>query len=235
MRGRRRDAHDGRRPVAARLAAILVVASLALALAGCGAVTPAPSGPTALPAGTYTSRGFQPPVTYTVPAGWWNRTDRADFLSLQPVNSDLVGIYLFRDPLPMSQDPTCPTAAEPDVATTSLALAAWIRSLPGLVVSNPRLVEIGGLRGTELDVAIRPDWTASCPFANGVPTVPLFVGADNQLRWVVAGSERLRLSLLDVPGGGTVVVDIDAFDGSFWDDLLAAATPIVRSFVFAAE
>ena len=150
------------------------------------------------------------------------------------MTSDLVGIHLFRDPLPASQDPTCPTAAEPGVGTSSLALAAWIRSLPGLIVSNPRLVEVGGLRGTEIDVAIRSDWTQSCPFANGLPTVPLFVGSDGQLRWVVAGSERLRLSLLDVPGGGTVVVDIDAFDGSLWEDLLAVATPIVQSFVFAA-
>ena len=75
-------------------------------------------------------------------------------------------------------------------------------------------------------------WQASCPFANGLPTVPLFVGQDNQLRWVVAGSERLRLSLLDVPGGGTVVVDIDAFDGSLMDGLLDAASPIVASFQF---
>lgn len=218
-----------------RVAARVAVIVLALALAGCGAgATPAPSLPPALAAGTYTSSAFQPPVTYTIPDGWWNPSDGAAFFSLQPVTSGLVGIYLFRDPLPASQDPTCPTTAEPGVATTSLALAAWIRTLPGLVVSNPRLVEVGGLRGTEIDVAIRSDWTESCPFANGLPTVPLFVGSDGQLRWVVAGSERLRLSLLDVPGGGTVVVDIDAFDGSLWEDLLAAATPIVRSFVFAA-
>ena len=50
---------------------------------------------------------------------------------------------------------------------------------------------------------------------------------------MVAGNERLRLSLLDVPGGGTVVVDIDAFDGTLMDDLLAAATPIVQSLSFA--
>jgi hypothetical protein len=218
---------------AGRLAGILAAV---LVLASCGAAaTPAPSLPPALAAGTYTSGAFQPQVTYTIPDGWWNPSDGAAFFSLQPVTSDLVGIHLFRDPLPASQDPTCPTAAEPGVASTSLALAAWIRSLPGLIVSNPRLVEVGGLRGTEIDVAIRSDWTQSCPFANGLPTVPLFVGSDGQLRWVVAGSERLRLSLLDVPGGGTVVVDIDAFDGSLWEDLLAAATPIVRSFVFAVE
>jgi hypothetical protein len=59
------------------------------------------------------------------------------------------------------------------------------------------------------------------------------VGGDGNLRWVAAGNERLRLSLLDVPGGGTVVVDIDAFDGTLFDELLVAATPIVQSLEFA--
>jgi hypothetical protein len=176
---------------------------------------------------------FSPQVTFTVSDGWWNPSDSPSFFSILPVDSNVVGIYLFRDPLPASQDPTCPQTAEPGVATTSLSLLAWIRALPGLVVGNPRLVTVGGLRGTEIDVAIEAGWTASCPFANGMPTVPLFVGADGQLRWVIAGNERLRLSLLDAPGGGTIVVDIDAFDGSLWDQLLAAATPIVNSFVFA--
>ncbi len=95
------------------------------------------------------------------------------------------------------------------------------------------MVTVGGLRGVELDLALNTGWTASCPFANGVPTVPLFVGGDGNLRWVAAGNERLRLSLLDVPGGGTVVVDIDAFDGTLFDELLVAATPIVQSLEFA--
>ena len=224
-----------RRPsaVARAIAGALV---LALVLAACGAgATPAPSGPAALPAGTHTSRVFRPQVTFTVPDGWWNPSDSAALFSILPVETDVAGIYLFRDPLPASQDPTCPTTAEPGVGTTSLALAAWIRDLPGLIVGNPRLVTVGGLRGTEFDVAIDAGWAASCPFASGVPTVPLFVGQDGRLRWVIAGSERLRLSLLDVPGGGTVVVDIDAFDGSLWEDLLLSATPIVQSFVFAVE
>ena len=69
-------------------------------------------------------------------------------------------------------------------------------------------MEVGGLRGVELDVAIAAGWAASCPFAEGIPTVPLIVGPnpDESFRWVVAGSERLRISILDVPGGGTVKV-----------------------------
>jgi hypothetical protein len=212
---------------------------VAVLVAGCsaapggGAETPAASGPAAMPPGTYVSRAFKPAVTYTVPAGWWTQSDAADYFGLQPVESDLTGIHLFRDPQAASQDPACPTAPEPGVGTLSSELASWIRARPGLAVSNPRMVTVGGLRGVELDVAIADGWTASCPFANGVPAVPLFVGADG-LRWVVAGSERLRLDLLDVPGGGTVVVDVDAFDGTLWDSFVAAATPIVKSLDFAA-
>jgi len=65
--------------------------------------------------------------------------------------------------------------------------------------------------------------------------VPLITSPEAGYNWVVAGSERLRLFLLDVPGDGTVIVDIDAFDGSLIDELIADAMPIVNSFVFATE
>jgi hypothetical protein len=200
---------------------------------GSPAPTPAPSGPPALPAGTYQSRAFQPQVSFTLPDGWWIASDGPAYLALQPVETDLAGIHLFRDPSAMSQDPTCPQTAEPGVGKLSTDLATWIRGRPGFVTSNPRLAEVGGLRGIELDVGIAQTWTTSCPFANGLPAVPLFVSSDG-FRWVVAGSEQLRLTLLDLPGGGTVVVDIDAFDGSLMSDLVTRATPIVRSFEFAA-
>ena len=81
----------------------------------------------------------------------------------------------------------------------------------------------------------RRGWRPSCPFAEGLPTVPLIFQPPDGYRWVVAGSERLRLYLLDIPGGGLVVVDIDAFDGARWEAILEAAGPIVRSFSFATK
>ena len=216
-----------------RVSLILAAVLLAACSGAPAAATPAPTLPPALPPGTYTSAAFQPAVTYTVPNGWRVASDSSDYFALQPVNSEITGIHIFRDPQAASQDPTCPTSPEPGVGTVSLELATWIRGLPGMVASSPRMVTVGGLRGVELDLALNTGWTASCPFANGVPTVPLFVGSNGNMRWVVAGNERLRLSLLDVPGGGTVVVDIDAFDGTLMDELLAAATPIVQSLEFA--
>ncbi len=217
------------RPVALATLAVIV-------LAACNAgSSPAPTGPQPLDPGTYRSQVFQPAVTFTLPAGWWIPSDTSDYLGLMPVSSDIIGVHLFRDPLPASQTLDCPVSPEPGVGTAALAMVTWMRGLPGLVTTNPKPITVGGLQGIEIDLAITDGWTASCPFANGLPTVPLFVGKTNDsFRWVVAGSERLRLSLLDLPsGGGTVVVDLDAFEGSAFEAILTAGSPIVASLSFA--
>ena len=219
------------------LATVLLVAACTGSTGASAAPGSSTSGgpPSSLPAGNYTSRAFAPQVGYTVPDGWSVAGDDTTLFQLVPAGSDVVGIHLFRDPRAASQDPACPDTPEPGVGATALELATWIRRRPGLTVSAPKLVTVGGLRGTELDVEIVPGWTASCSFANGTPTVPLFTGSKTEYRWVVAGSERLRLDLLDVPGGGTVVLDVDAFDGSLFDDFVKVATPIVHSLTFATE
>jgi hypothetical protein len=195
-------------------------------------VAPA-SADTGLPAGEYRSNVFAPPINYTLPSGWRVAADDVDYFALQPVTSDLIGIHVFRSPSAASQEADCPIAPAPLVGSTAKDLVAWIAGRPGLVVGEPVAVSIGGLSGLQVDAAIVDGWTPSCPFADGAPTVPLFVNpSDPNFRWVIGGSERLRLSVLDVPGKGTVVVDIDAFDGSQMDGLLAAATPIVASMRF---
>ena len=215
---------------------VLVVA-MALFVAACGgsAESAAPSGPAASPlaAGTYTSTAFQPAVTFTVPAGWEKPSDTGTYLQIRPVGSEVTGIHLFRDAVAASQDASCPTAAQPGVGAASTEFVAWIRGLKGLAVSTPAMVTVGGLRGVSLDLGIASGWTQSCPFANGLPTVPLLVGKGNDLRWVVAGNEQLRLYVLDLPAGGTVIVDVDAFDGNLIDSLISTAGPIVKSLQFA--
>ncbi len=147
----------------------------------------------------------------------------------------MLGVHLFRGVTAASEAEGCPTEAQPGVGTTSTELVSWIRGREGLVVSSPALVTVGGLRGSSIDVGIADGWTGSCPFANGVPAVPLLVETGTDLRWVVSGGERMRLYLLDLPGGGTLIVDIDDFEGSQIDTLMGAATPIVKSLSFASE
>ncbi|MFI5255368.1 MAG: hypothetical protein ACHQ15_07925 [Candidatus Limnocylindrales bacterium] len=220
----------GRAPIA-----VLLVLALGAACSHAGGSAGATPTPTGLAAGTYTSQAFQPSLTFTVPAGWELAADEPDYLEIRPLGSEVTGIHLFRDPAAASQDASCPESPEPAVGGTSSELSAWIRGRPGFVAGTPLMASVGRLLGVQFDLGIATGWTPSCPFANGSPTVPLFVGAQGGYRWVVAGNERLRLYLLDVPGGGTVVVDIDAFDGTLIDGLLSAATPIVESFVFATS
>jgi len=188
----------------------------------------------ALPAGAYGSTAFRPPVSFTLPDGWQITGDTTDYFALGPVTSDAIGIHVFRSPRAASQAADCPITAEPGVGTTAEDLVDWIRARPGFVTSDPVAVTMGGLAGLQVDVGIVEGWSPSCPFAGGLPTVALFVGsADPGFRWVVAGSERLRLRVLDVPGSGTIVVDIDAFDGSLMDGFLPGATTVVETMRFA--
>ncbi len=216
-----------------RLASLLAASAVVAACGSPASASPAASSIPPLAPGLHASKQFQPAVTFTVPAGWENPADEADYFELRPAGAEAVSLSLFRDPRAASQDATCPTVPEPSVGTLSSDLVTWIRARPGLVVSTPKLVTVGSLRGTELDLAIAPGWKSSCPFANGLPTVPLFVSGASTYRWVIAGTERLRLDLLDLPGGGLVVVDVDAFDGTLIGDFVTAALPIVRSFAFA--
>lgn len=216
---------------------LVLALAAALAAAGCGSSPASPSGPqvSPLPAGTYNSVQFRPRVAFTLPDGWEWPTDAGAYLQVRPAGSDIAGIHLFRDAVAASQDPACPSAAEPGVGTTSTELVAWIRERPGLVVSTPAMATVGGLRGVVIDVGIADGWTASCPFANGAPTVPLINGGGAGYHWIVAGSERMRLYVLDLPGGGNVIVDVDAFDGRVIDELIRQATPIVKSLQFTVE
>ncbi len=213
-----------------------ILAVLLVAACGGAGTTAAPSrlAESPLAAGTHTSTVFQPAVTFTVPDGWVLATDTADYLQLRPAGQEIIGMHLFRGVAAASQDPSCPIAAEPGVGTTSTELVTWMRGLAGLTVSGPAMATVGGLRGVSIDIGIAQARTQSCPFANGLPTVPLIVEPGTGLRWVLAGGERLRMYLLDLPEGGTLIVDIDDFDGAQFDALISAASPIVKGLEFAA-
>jgi hypothetical protein len=214
----------------------IVAVGVALVVAACGggspSAAPASAAPSPLAPGTYTSVAFKPAVTFTVPAGWENPDDQAAYMLVRPLGDDLNGIHFFAAPSALSQAADCPASAEPNVGTSSIELIAWIRSLKGLTVSSPAMATIGGYPATSIDISIAPGWAASCAFANGTPTVPLLFKAPG-LRWVVAGGERLRLYFVDRTGSGLVIVDLDSFDGTGFEGLLAAAAPVVKSLKFA--
>lgn len=213
----------------------LILAGLLLAACGGAAsqATPAPSSAgKVLPAGTYTSLAFTPTVTYTVPDGWEALTDGAGFFQVRPFGSEAASLNVFSNPVAAIQDAACTAAADTTVGKTSTDLVKWISGLPGLTVSTPAMVTIGGLPGQVVDIAIKDGWNQSCPFAGGLPTVPLIDGGTAGYHWVVYGDERMRLYVLDRPDGGTVGIGVDTVDGTVMEQLLSQAAPIVKSMQF---
>ena len=88
-----------------------------------------------------------------------------------------------------------------------------------------------------MDIAASGTYTTVCPndrgtYPEGLPILPLFAGAGSgDLTWFVAGDERMRLYLLDMPGGGNIVISIDAIGGDF-ETLLEVTEPVIDSITF---
>jgi hypothetical protein len=156
-----------------------------------------------LAAGTYSTRSFQPRLTYSVPAGWDNEEDLAgNFLLLPPGakldgvdagTSDYVGVYTQITP-----DPACPT---PSQLATDIPqeMAECIASRSDLVTTAPQPVQLGGLSGFALDVTSAP----------GIDGTSLMVGQPpSEFEHGLGPGLTIRLYLLGFRSG-TLAVEID--------------------------
>jgi len=174
-------------------------------------------------------------LTYAVPDGWSNTVDGPDgYFLTRPGKPDGGGILAFSTALAASQSVSCPGTVEPGVGKTATALANWLTALPGLVTSAPKSITVGGLSGTTVDVSISPSWTRACPYSEGKPYVPLFTNGNptDNFDWGLASGGEMRLFLLDLPDGRTMLIDVESPDASIFDALLADATPVIETFEF---
>ena len=222
------------------IAGLLLGAIGAGALPGItGAASPTPAQPT-----LYTSARFTPRTTVEVPPIWAVTADEAPALTISPLvieegaspqPTEVAGIYLFHDALAASQDPACTSKPDDTVKADAKSLADWVSVRPGLTASRPTAVTIGGLSGWQVDAQIAPTWTTACPFADGSPSVNLLANGDGTIRWVVFGTEKLKLAFLDIPGGGTVTVNRSVNDRTIFDGFVNETQPIVDSMTFATQ
>jgi hypothetical protein len=184
---------------------------------GCG-------GP--LTAGTYTSTGLQPPVTYTLTTPWVNVRDMRFFFVLYPDTpanralaargSSSQSIVILPDPAMVVWEEGCPdgrasAALELDAAGFAEDLASW----NGLSVTEPIPVTLSGLSGRQIDVSLEPGWKGCLPgSAGGLPP------AQTPFRFLV----------LDKPDGKTMMIVLVA--QADFDSFVAEAMPVVESFQF---
>jgi hypothetical protein len=202
--------------------------------------------------GTYTSGLFQAlsssssaytygQFSYAVPAGWENSEDWPGNYTLAKQNAPPnTGIFLLTDVLPHSQVESCSETAAAGVGRTPAAFVDWLRTLPGLVTTEPVAVTIGGHGGFMIDLSVAPDWTQTCPYSDGKPIVSTVVdsrpGPGHDRNIVSPATARYiflaQPDFLASPDGTSLLIDIEAQDQATWDALIADAMPIVESFQF---
>jgi hypothetical protein len=182
---------------------------------------------------------FIPPFVYDIPdeaqIAWDNPEDLPGTFTLHPAGPETDAIFFFRDVRVLS--PGCDPHFDEDIGNASADIAAWLVANPNLTATAPEPVTVGGLAGVLVDIAASGAYATDCPndqdtYPAGVPIVPLFAGAGSgDLTWYVGGTERMRLYLLDLPGGGNLVISIDAIAGDF-DTLLEISLPVIHSIGF---
>jgi hypothetical protein len=102
----------------------------------------------------------------------------------------------------------------------------------GLNTTKAKSVVVGGLSGLTLDVSVAPTWTRKCP-GQSEPTVELFADANGREHdFQVHGDVPMRLFLLDLGDGRTLLIDIFAKDKATWDVLIPEAMPVIQTFQF---
>jgi hypothetical protein len=174
-----------------------------------------------------TTTTFQPSITYTVPDGWVNREDLpGNFLLHLDGDERYLGIY---------HDATAPLECEeapaPGVGQSVEAWSDWLTSHPGLVTTEPQPVNVGGLDGVYIDIALDPEWTVTCPYSEGQPVVPFIIGGGPSfLHHVILPGYEERIYLLNY-NGGNIAIEVGP-EGTSLPEYLELVEPIIDSIEF---
>lgn len=199
-----------------------------------------------LPAGAFETHAFLPIVGYVVPVGWSNTQDTRGQVDLSYLAGGTYrypdgtsfhdGISIFRRPVAESSVSRVPIDG---VGKTARALAQWLDGHVDLDASGLTPVSVGGASGYRITISAPTGPRTSpdhCTADHGEPRCEsLFISDDPaaSFGFGIVGPESAVVYLLDAPSGDTVMVVIDDVDGADRDGLVAAATPIVESIVFA--
>jgi hypothetical protein len=200
-----------------------------------------------LDAGTYKSQYLVPRLdpgassepdfgglTYTVPEGWANSADGDVNLELVPASEmppvaeadRRRSIGVFTQPTAMTQDKPCSDTVLPGVGRTVTDLATWLRSVPGLITTEPTAITVDGHSGLSLEVRLDPAWTKPCDGE----TEPLVTYFNPGI--AVGPDQRERLILVDLGDGDVVAIEVWTRGATTFDAFIPEAMSVIDSFSF---
>jgi hypothetical protein len=187
--------------------------------------------------GEYQTSTFQPQLSYTVPAGWTNFEDLpGNFWLFQQQDSqdgEVGGSYLGIYQNVRAAAINCEEDAQKGVGTTPKDLVAWYQSLPGLTVSEPKPVTVGGLDGLQIDLTLNPD-VDTCRYG-AYTGIPLIIGGGvSELHHVLLKELDLRLVILDWEDGNVTLEVTNVKEQHPAEEFRSLVQPIIDSLEFKA-
>ncbi len=160
------------------------------------------------------TQAFIPQIAYTTPAGWSNMEDLPGNFLLLPPDRDLEGVDAGRvDYLGVYSGATvaaedCSPEPVPGVGVDPDAIVRAISERPGLDVSTPHDVVVGGLEGLTVDIAWAPGTAAGCEVTEDLTIIPLIIGVGPaSLEHAQAPGYLTRLYVLD-NGRSNVIIEV---------------------------
>lgn len=187
--------------------------------------------------GEYRTTTFRPGLGYAVPTDEWTNLEdlpgQVWFYRYEDRRPGLVGwsyFGIYRDVRAAAID--CTEAPQEGVGLTPEELVAWFRSVPGLVVSEPKRVSIGGLEGLQIDLDLEPG-VVTCRYGRHTG-IPLTVRGQNaHLHHVLLHGVDVRLAILAWEDGNIALEITNVRDQHTAAEYRAMTKPIIDSLEFS--
>jgi len=228
--------------------AVLLIGAATLAASGCGgagrdtsathatqssqkqaiAIPPSQSAPVTLVAGVpyFTSR-FHPRLTVTLPHGGWQTgtpetTDSVSFRLLDgPARNAFVSLVR---PTEIA-DPVAGARTAADGKPVPVDFIAWLQRHPRLTAGKPVTVEVGGMRGRQIDVTVRSAPARRPAECGRHACLPLYF--DGKVPVEFAVGDRLRY--LELRGAGRpLLVELSVGPGSQFSTVLPRLEAVLK-------
>jgi hypothetical protein len=208
------------------MAPILVVVLAGCSSSGSALVTASQATQRSTSPPPVRSEGFKEPFTYTLPPGWSLSGTGARYYSFAADHG--MGTELLALSGVVAARSDCSRRPEQGVGSSSDAMTNWLSTNPALDATTPRPITLGSAAGSWLDAALAPDWKRTCP--NGLTLVTRHPDGPESME-ILAG-DKMRIYVLDVPGGDTVTILARVPDKTGARYSIEHVAPIVESFDF---
>jgi hypothetical protein len=184
-----------------------------------------------LAAGTQSSVLFAPPITFDIPAGWYNHADSAgEYVLDAPGSYPNASEFGARDWIAFEANVTltpegCGAQLQFDPSATAAVIAAWMAGRSHLTTTSPRPVSIDGLHGLTVDVRLADNAPIECLPVPGVLLVHGLPPSDGYDQAILAGT-AMRFYFFD-HGANVLMIEIDDVSGGDRLDQFAAVVNTV--------